>query len=69
MKKKRKFVTEYKKESLFDDKEAFQEHDLLLLNDEDEYFERAIKDGIYLDYVKQLLYSSNIAPSIISLAS
>ena len=56
----RKFVTEYKKESLFDDKEAFQEHDLLLLNDEDEYFERAIKDGIYLDYVKQLLYSSNI---------
>ena len=56
----RKFVTEFKKDTLFDDKEAFQEHDLIQLNDEDEYFERAIKDGIYLDYVKQQLFSFNI---------
>ena len=56
----RKLVTEFNKESLFDDKEAFQEQDVLQLNDEDEYFERAIKDGIYLDYVKQQLFSYNI---------
>ena len=56
----RKFVTEYDKKTLFDDKEAFQEQDLVQLNDEDEYFERAIKDGIYLDYVKQQLFSFNI---------
>ena len=56
----RKLVTDFNKESLFDDKEAFQEQDILQLNDEDEYFERAIKDGIYLDYVKQQLFSFNI---------
>ena len=56
----RKLVTDFNKESLFDDKEAFQEQDILQLNDEDEYFERAIKDGIYLDYVKQKLFSFNI---------
>ena len=56
----RKFVSEFNKESLFTDKEAFKEQDLMQLNDEDEYFERAIKDGIYLDYVKQLLFSFNI---------
>ena len=56
----RKFVTEFKKDTLFDDKEAFKEHDLIQLNDEDEYFERVIKDGIYLDYVKQQLFSFNI---------
>ena len=56
----RKFVKEFNKEPLFDDKEAFQEQDLIQLNDEDEYFERAIKDGIYLDYVKQQLFSFNI---------
>ena len=56
----RKLVTEFNKESLFDDKQAFQEQDVLQLNDEDEYFERAIKDGIYLDYVKQQLFSFNI---------
>ena len=56
----RKFVSEFNKETLFDDKEAFREQDLIQLNDEDEYFERAIKDGIYLDYVKQQLFSFNI---------
>ena len=56
----RKFVGEFKKDSLFVDKDAFQEQDLIQLNDEDEYFERAIKDGIYLDYVKQQLFSFNI---------
>ena len=56
----KKLVTEFNKETLFDDKEAFQEQDVLQLNDEDEYFERAIKDGIYLDYVKQQLFSFNI---------
>ena len=56
----RKYVTDYNKENLFDDKEAFNPQDIIKLNDEDEYFERAIKDGIYLDYVKQLLYSYNI---------
>ena len=56
----RKRVTEFNKETLFDDKEAFQEQDIIQLNDEDEYFERAIKDGIYLDYVKQQLFSFNI---------
>ena len=56
----RKLVTDFNKESLFGDKEAFQEQDILQLNDEDEYFERAIKDGIYLDYVKQQLFSFNI---------
>ena len=56
----RKFVTEFNKEPLFDDKEAFKEQDVIQLNDEDEYFERAIKDGIYLDYVKQQLFSFNI---------
>ena len=55
-----KLVKDFNKESLFDDKEAFQEQDILQLNDEDEYFERAIKDGIYLDYVKQQLFSFNI---------
>jgi len=58
----RKLVTnsEFNKDPLFDDKEAFNPKDILQLNDEDEYFERAIEDGIYLDYVKQQLYSFNI---------
>ena len=56
----KKLVTEFNKKSLFIDNEAFQEQDILQLNDEDEYFERAIKDGIYLDYVKQQLFSFNI---------
>ena len=56
----KKLVTEFNKKSLFTDNEAFQEQDILQLNDEDEYFERAIKDGIYLDYVKQQLFSFNI---------
>ena len=56
----RKFVTEFNKEPLFDDKEAFHPQDVLQLNEDDEYFERAIKDGIYLDYVKQQLFSFNI---------
>ena len=42
----KKLVTEFNKKSLFDSNEAFQEQDILQLNDEDEYFERAIKDGI-----------------------
>ena len=56
----RKFVSEFNKEPLFDDKEAFKAQDVLQLNEDDEYFERAIKDGIYLDYVKQQLFSFNI---------
>ena len=56
----RKFVAEFNKEPLFDDKEAFKAQDVLQLNEDDEYFERAIKDGIYLDYVKQQLFSFNI---------
>ena len=56
----KKLVTEFNKEYLLEDKEAFQEQDVLQLNDEDEYFEQAIKDGIYLDYVKQQLFSFNI---------
>ena len=56
----KKLVTEFNKEALLEDKQAFQEQDILQLNDEDEYFERAIKDGIYLDYVKQQLFSFNI---------
>ena len=58
----RKLLTpnEFNKESLFKNKEIFKEQDILQLNNEDEYFERAIKDGIYLDYVKQQLFSFNI---------
>ena len=56
----RKYVSQFNKEPLFEDKEAFQKQDLIKLTDEDEYFERAIKDGIYLDYVKQQLFSFNI---------
>ena len=56
----RKLVTEFNKELLLKNKEGFQEQDIMQLNNEDEYFERAIKDGIYLDYVKQQLFSYNI---------
>ena len=56
----RKFVAEFNKEPLFDDKEAFKAQDVLQLNEDDEYFERVIKNDIYLDYVKQQLFSFNI---------
>ena len=57
-----KIVTDFHKETLIENNN-FVPQDYIQLNDEDEYFERAIKDGIYLDYIKQLIFSYNIQKS------
>ena len=53
-------VTDFDKSNMIDDKINFKKQDISQMNDEEEYFERAVKDGIYLDYIKQLIYAHNI---------
>ena len=55
-----RYVRDYDKSNMIDEKINFKKQDDSQMNDEEEYFERAVKDGIYLDYVKQLIYAHNI---------
>ena len=50
----------FDKSNLFDNIECYRPQNIKELNEEDNYFARSVKDGIYLDYIKQLLFSYNI---------
>ncbi len=56
----RGIVTDFDKSNMIDDRITFKKLDVDQMNDEEEYFERAVKDGIYLDYIKQLIFAHNI---------
>ena len=56
----RGIVTDFDKSNMIDDRINFKKLDVDQMNDEEEYFERAVKDGIYLDYIKQLIFAHNI---------
>ena len=55
-----KLVDDFDKQALFQEEEVFHPVSHYIPDDEEEYFEKAVKDGIYLDYIKKLIYSFNI---------
>lgn len=55
-----KLVEDFDKQTLFKEEEIFHPVSHYVPDDEEEYFEKAVKDGIYLDYIKKLIYSFNI---------
>ena len=56
----KKIVEDYDKRVLIGENELEQSSMMFNRDNDDEYFEKSVKDGIYLDYIKQLIYSFNI---------
>ncbi|MCQ2816963.1 MAG: hypothetical protein MJ252_06835 [archaeon] len=53
-------VKDIDKAAYFKDDRNFKADNLAYYDNDEEYFEPYIKDGIYLDYIKKLIYSYNI---------
>ncbi len=56
----RDVVSSIDKKMFFKDQPGFTAQNLTEYDNEKEYFENYIKDGIYLDYIKKLIFSYNI---------
>ncbi len=51
------------KEDFFKDTPNFKPQNLMTYDNQEEYFEQYQKDGIYIDYIKKLIYAHNIQRS------